>query len=119
MKKRMQGLICGLLIGGLTVGGAVGAKQLSEMAELYYNNIKIYIDGGEMIPKDANGNVTEPFTVNGTTYLPVRAIAGAFGKEVEWDGATQSIYIGKKDQTKPDNYLDKIQYNDYKERWRQ
>lgn len=115
MKKRMQGLICGLLIGGLTVGGAVGAKQLSEMAELYYNNIKIYIDGGEMIPKDANGNVTEPFTVNGTTYLPVRAIAGAFGKEVEWDGATQSIYIGKKDQTKPDNYLDKIQYNDYKE----
>lgn len=52
--------------------------------------------------------------MNGTTYLPVRAIANAFGQDVEWDGSTQSIYIGKKDQTKSDNYLDKIQYNDYK-----
>lgn len=91
------------------------SKTVSEIAELYYNNIKIYIDGGELVPKDANGNATEPFTMNGTTYLPVRAIANAFGQEVEWDGETQSIYIGKKDQTKPDNYLDKIQYNDYKE----
>lgn len=29
--------------------------------------------------------------------------------------APQSIYIGKKDRTKPDNYLGRIQYNDYKE----
>ena len=65
------------------------------------------------MPKDANGNVVEPFTMNGTTYLPVRAISNAFGKDVEWDGATQSVYIGRKDQTKPDNYLDRIQYNDY------
>ncbi len=90
------------------------SKTVSEMAELYYNNIKIYMDGAELVPKDANGNPTEPFTMNGTTYLPVRAIAAAFGQDVEWDGSTQSIYIGKKDQTKPDNYLDKIQYNDYK-----
>ena len=115
MKKRLQGLIAGILIGTILTSGMVFAKKISETAELFYNNIKIYIDGGEIVPKDANGNVVEPFTMNGTTYLPVRAISNAFGKAVEWDGATQSVYIGKKDQTKPDNYLNKIQYNDYKE----
>ncbi len=113
MKKRVQGLIADVLIGVMLTSGMVFAKQISETAELFYNNIKIYIDGGEIVPKDANGNVVEPFTMNGTTYLPVRAISNAFGKDVEWDGATQSVYIGKKDQTKPDNYLDRIQYNDF------
>ena len=97
------------------MSGGVFAKQISEKAELFYHDIKIYIDGAEIVPKDANNNVVEPFTMNGTTYLPVRAISNAFGKDVEWDGSTQSVYIGKKDQTKPDNYLDRIQYNDYKE----
>lgn len=115
MKKRLQGLIAGLVIAGIITSGAAFGKQLAKNATVYYNNIKIFIDGGEITPKDANGNPTEAFIMDGTTYLPVRAIAGAFGQEVEWDGSTQSVYIGKKDQTKPDTYLHKIQYNDYKE----
>ncbi|MBQ3038529.1 MAG: hypothetical protein IJD30_05065, partial [Clostridia bacterium] len=115
MKKRVQGVAVGLLCGVLLTNGMTYAKQISEKAEVFYNNIKIFIDGGEIVPKDANGNIVEPFIMNGTTYLPVRAISNAFDKDVEWDGATQSVYIGKKDRTKPDNYLDKIQYNDYKE----
>lgn len=113
MFKRFKGLIVGVLIGSLLTSGIVFGKEISEMAELYYNNIKIYIDGAEIVPKDPNGNIVEPFTMNGTTYLPVRAISNALGKDVEWDGATQSVYIGKKDQTKPDNYLDRIQHNNY------
>ncbi len=115
MKKRIQGIVAGFVAGTLAVSGSVFAKQASEMAEIFYNNIKIFIDGGEIVPKDANGNIVEPFIYNGTTYLPVRAVSNAFGKEVLWDGETQSVYIGKKDSTKPDNYLHKIQYNDYKE----
>ncbi len=115
MNKRVQGLLAGVIIGCTLTGGMVFAKQANEWAELYYNNIRIFIDGGEIVPKDATGQVVEPFIVNGTTYLPVRAISNAFGQEVEWDGETQSIYIGKKDETKPDNYLHKIQYNDYQE----
>ena len=115
MKKRFQGFIIGFVVCALLTCGTVFAKQISETAELFYNNIKIYINGGEIVPKDANGNLAEPFIYNGTTYLPVRAVAQALGQEVEWDGATQSVYIGKKDATKPDNYLSKIQYNDYKE----
>lgn len=112
--KKMRTILIGALVVS-AMGSTIFAKSISETAEIFYNNIKIYIDGAEIVPKDANGNTIEPFTMNGTTYLPIRAISNAFGQDVEWDGTTQSIYIGKKDQTKPDNYLDRIQYNDYKE----
>ena len=95
-KKSRTILITVALI--LTLSVTVFAKTISEQAEIFYNNIKIYIDGAEIVPKDANGNVVEPFTINGTTYLPVRAISNALGKDVEWDDSTQSVYIGKKDQ---------------------
>lgn len=111
--KKMRTILMGVLV-VCAMGNTIFAKSLNETAEIFYNNMKIYIDGAEIVPKDANGNTIEPFTMNGTTYLPVRAISNAFGQDVEWDGATQSIYIGKKDQTKPDNYLDRIQYNDFK-----
>ena len=112
-KTKKSRTILVLLALVLTLSGTVFAKQINETAEIFYNNIKLYIDGAEIVPKDANGNIAEPFTMNGTTYLPVRAISDAFGQDVEWDGETFSIYIGKKDRTKPDNRLDKIQYNHY------
>ena len=96
MKKRLQGIVAGMLIGALLLGGATFAKQVSEKVDIFYNNIKIFIDGTELIPKDANGNAVEPFIMNGTTYLPVRAVANAFGKDVDWDGETQTVYLGAK-----------------------
>ncbi len=112
--KKMRTILISVLA-VCAMGSTIFAQPFSETAEIFYNNIQIFISGAEIVPKDANGNIVEPFIMNGTTYLPVRAVSNALGQEVEWDGATQSIYIGKKDQTKPDNYLDRIQYNDYKE----
>ena len=57
--------------------------------------IKIVVDGQKINPKDANGNKVEPFIYNGTTYLPVRAIADALGKEVYWDGPNYTVYLGE------------------------
>ena len=34
---------------------------------------------------------------NGTTYLPVRAVAKAFNKEVYWDGPDYTVYLGDMD----------------------
>ncbi len=113
LKEKKRRTIAVTLTITLAMGLTVFAKQVNEQAEIFYNNIKIYIDGAEIVPKDANGNTIEPFIMNGTTYLPVRAVSDALGQDVEWDGATQSVYIGKKDQTKPDNYLDRIQYSYY------
>ena len=47
-------------------------------------------------PKDANGQTVEPFIYNGTTYLPVRAVGTAIGKDVSWDGVEKVVYLGAK-----------------------
>ncbi len=94
MKKRLQGLIAGVLIGAMLTSGVVFAKNIHETINAVYMNVKLVIDGEEITPKDANGNIVEPFIYNGTTYLPVRAIGEAFNKDVHWDGETATVYVG-------------------------
>lgn len=96
MKNTLKGYLIGVLSTILLIGSVCYASSGTKTIEAFYNNIKIYVDGVKIDPKDANGNTVEPFIYNGTTYLPVRAIGEAIGKTVSWDGATQSVYIGEK-----------------------
>lgn len=59
-----------------------------------YTGITLYYDGVKVEPKDATGKKVAPLLYNGTTYLPVRAISNLFGEAINWDGSTQSVYIG-------------------------
>lgn len=54
----------------------------------------IIIDGEELTCYDANGNRVEAFVHQGTTYVPVRAIAEAFDTNVSWDQATKTVHLG-------------------------
>ena len=96
MKKRLQGFIAGVVICAMLMSGAAFAKQVSETAELLYDNIKISLNNQEIRPKDADGNYVEPFIINGTTYLPVRAVANALGINVNWDGDTNTVLLSDK-----------------------
>lgn len=79
---------------------ADSVKQLTAYYTSGGKTISIYINGTKLTPKDGNGKVVDPFTVDGTTYLPVRAIAEALGKDVKWDGAAASVKIDDKDDGK-------------------
>ena len=94
MRERLQGFIAGGLSVSLLCAGTVFAKNSTEYIEAVYRNIKVCVDGVQMPLKDANGTSVEPFISNGTTYLPVRAVANAFGKAVYWDDETNTIYLG-------------------------
>lgn len=109
MKKRLQGLLSGVLIGAMMTGGVVFAKEGAETLNVIYDNIKIIIDGKEYQPTDANGNAVEPFIYNGTTYLPVRAIATAFDKDVDWEAQTSTVTLGSKNY----DWLDQMGFADY------
>ena len=91
-KSFVAGFICATLLCSTVIVGfaSTGTKSLSAT----FKNIKLYINQQLITPKDANGTVVEPFVINGTTYLPVRAVASALGQEVSWDGSTNSVYIG-------------------------
>lgn len=94
MKQRVQGMVTGFLVAILLFGVTAYAATGTQNIAVIYRDIKLYIDGVLIIPKDANGSIIEPFIYNGTTYLPVRALGEAFGKSMEWDGNTNSVYIG-------------------------
>ena len=62
-------------------------------AELHYDGISIRLDGKYLTPLDAGGNKVDPFIIDGTTYLPIRAVASALGLEVGWEQETQTIRL--------------------------
>lgn len=70
------------------------AAGYTQTITVTYKDIKLVVDGVEVTPKDANGAEVEPFIYNGTTYLPIRAIGSALGKQVQWDGNTNTAYLG-------------------------
>lgn len=101
-KDKLTGYVAGLITAVLLCSSAAFAQSIEKTITAVYNNIKIIVNGEEITPTDANGNVVEPFISDGTTYLPVRAIANALGQEVFWDTETSSVYIGeipKKEET--------------------
>ena len=107
-KERVKGLVTGVLIGTIAAG-TIGAFAYTDYIEAVYNNIKIVVDGQQIMPTDGNGKVVEPFISYGTTYLPVRAVADAFGKEVDWDSETNTVILGAKSF----DWLDQMGYFEY------
>jgi len=92
MKKRIRTMVIAFLtaaISCITVFAATGYQS----AQIYYKNIKIIIDGEQITPKDVLGNIVDPFIMDGTTYLPVRAVSEALGMDVVWDGKTYTVYL--------------------------
>lgn len=79
------------LLGATTVYG----EQVQ--MDLFYNGkhhayaakeVKIEIDGKEMVPKDMPAVI-----IDGRTMLPMRQIAQELGCEVNWNEAAQQIYV--------------------------
>lgn len=86
-------LVCGMVI------GANAADTLKEISAYLNYDITIKYNGEVQNLTDAGGNRVYPITYNGTTYLPVRAVSNMLGIGVDWDGATQTVLLGKAEST--------------------
>lgn len=97
MKKLSKLLVTALIFGLLATPASAAAKEVQ--AALTYSDISISVNGEDVTPTNVNGASTEPFAIDGTVYLPLRAIAEALGCDVGWDGAANSVLITTKDAT--------------------
>ncbi|NOU97061.1 peptidylprolyl isomerase [Paenibacillus sp. LMG 31456] len=88
MNDKFKGLVLGLSIGVLMTGSIAYAS--GTQIEVYFKNIKYMFDGQQKKPAD------DSFIYNGTTYVPLRFVSEALGKEVTWDGDNDTIYVGRK-----------------------
>lgn len=102
----LLGVLTTLLVVSLATPVIAAASKTIEV----FTGVKIYVDDKQLNPTDVNGNPVDVFIYNGTTYLPVRAVSDAVGKAVQWDGATQSVYLGKHSSSSPSAYLSKMDY---------
>lgn len=94
MKKTIRGYIIGFFSAAILVSGITYATNTTTLYDVIANGVKIIVDGQKLNPTDVNGDTVEPIIYNGTTYLPVRAVANAFGKAVYWDGPNYTVYLG-------------------------
>ncbi|MEE1225242.1 MAG: stalk domain-containing protein [Clostridia bacterium] len=92
MKDKLKGIVLGIVIGVMLVPTAFAAIG-TVTKDLSYDDIKISLNGKIIEPKDANGNKIEPFIIEGTTYLPVRAVGDALGLNVEWEATSKTVLL--------------------------
>ncbi|OPH50006.1 hypothetical protein BC351_36545 [Paenibacillus ferrarius] len=83
MKKVIFALSLGLLIGSAT--SALAATN--ETVRATVTKFVIKVNGTEKALQ------TSPIVVDGTSYLPVREVAGLLGAEVKYDDATRTISL--------------------------
>jgi len=105
--KSAKNFIFGMLTMALifSLAMTVLADPVWKTVQIFYNNIKIILDGEELIPKNVNGDIVDPFIMDGTTYLPVRAISEALGLDVEWDGNNWKVYLTTPTTPRPRDIL--------------
>lgn len=93
MKKRWIG--CGMalvLISAMTMPALADSVSKRVDATLR-SDYKIVLDGKEMNFKQSDGASALALVYDGTTYLPLRAIGEALGKDVDWNGKTKTITL--------------------------
>ena len=94
MKKRILIAAIALVVCLSLAGNVLAFTNTEKTLKAYFSGIQIMVDGEKITPHDVDGNYVEPFIVDGTTYLPVRAVGEALGKVVGWDGETRTVSIG-------------------------
>src|SRR5699024_4812633 len=91
--------------------GTAAATIGSRTVKADYADIKITLNGRQITPKDATGATVEPFSVNGTTYLPVRAVANALGVDVDWNGDTSTVILCTEQSNEETVYTPKLAFD--------
>ncbi|MUG70964.1 MULTISPECIES: copper amine oxidase N-terminal domain-containing protein [Paenibacillus] len=100
MKKKLL-LTTGLsaLVATSVYVGAFAASNLQEIQAYLNMGIKFKLNGKAWQAQDEAGNVINPITYNGTTYLPARAVGEAFGVKVGWDAENNTVLLGENGTT--------------------
>ena len=85
--------ICASVAVGVVMGAWAATRSQTVQAVLD-PDIQLVYNGKTQTLTDANGALVYPIIYQGSTYLPVRAVAGIFGEKVDWDAATKSVILG-------------------------
>ncbi len=102
-KEKAKGFIAGICVAAILTC-TISAFAANINVEI--GGIKVFWDGVEKNLTNAKGEKVEPMIYDGTTYVPVRAMSNLLGKDVYWDQATTSVYVGERPVAKTTSIVD-------------
>lgn len=99
-KNALKTFLVGAIIGGMLVSGVGYASSYLTSIEVNVKPINVTYNGEEVISassenqfKSGSNLVPASFIYKGTTYVPVRLVGEAVGKNLEWNGNTRTVAI--------------------------
>lgn len=81
--------VVAVALSGALLSNTSFAASAKKQLEVAYNNIKVKYNNQEV----AIDSSLEPFMVNGTTFIPLRAMGNVFGKQVSWDSVNKVVNV--------------------------
>ncbi|QUI25504.1 hypothetical protein HZI73_25830 [Vallitalea pronyensis] len=98
MKKSIKILVAMVVL--ITVSTSLSASSLiRDISGKENKGITITYNGQVQTLKDGHGEVIYPVIIDGSTYLPVRAVTEMVGADITWNGTTKTIDITTKDNS--------------------
>lgn len=92
-KKWLITATASLILSLCLVMTATASPLLQEIRAYLNKEVKLTLNGAPW-QAQSGGQVMYPITYNGSTYLPVRAVAEALDIPIQWDAATKTVHIG-------------------------
>jgi hypothetical protein len=92
LKLKIKYLVCGLVIGLLCANVSVFALNKT-LKQAYFNDIKITVDGQELVLNTPVVTVETNEDAAGFTYVPARQLAEALGAKVDWDNKNKAVIV--------------------------
>ncbi len=93
MRREAKGFIIGTITTVMLFSTVAFGDTVTKNIEVVLNSVNLTVNG-ESVQAD---NIL----YNGTTYVPIRAIADMLGKEVGWNGDTNTASINDKAEGEP------------------
>lgn len=109
MKTKVKYLVIGLLFGIIiTSVSPVLADTFMQKIDVVLNTVNVQIEGNKLD--------TDTILYNNTTYLPMRKVAEAVGKDIVWNQNTMTANIVEKtdEDTKLNNNINTVQNTELK-----
>lgn len=95
MTKRLI-LVLILVLAVVTASFATTPTKATDIVAKLDPGIKVTLDGKLIELKSEEGQPVHVIIYNGTTYLPVRGLSSALGKDVKWDGPNRTVILTSK-----------------------
>jgi hypothetical protein len=107
-------LLIATMVFGMAVTGSAGVyagTKLQKITAYLNHSIGFKVNGTAYTPVDNKGNSLAPITYNGTTYLPVRAIADVMKVPVTFDAVNNQVILGTGTVVPDKDTLTPVQYS--------